>query len=772
MAFASICALSQSCSPAQEERKETPQANSGVNTATRASKKAPRNLAPKSKPRNRAVKRNAPEPDAEMLKFFARVPDPKELCEVLSGQPELPNFGRGELLRLEAELKVALADPNRTAVADVAFFLANELLVQGDVDRCVEVLQKAVEIASKSGTPIQLKRLKRSLGIALMRGGETQHCLQEHHSDSCLFPINEKGRWPDKSFALAAIEQFDSVLELYPKDAGVRWLNGIVHMTAGLYDEAATTNAVIPMNAFESPETVPAFRDVATILGLAESRDLAGGAIVDDFDGDGRLDIVVSSLRMCTPIEFYHNEGAAGFSDWSDASKLSEQVGGMNIVQADYDNDGRLDLLIMRGAWQRNWGQQRNSLVRQNEDGTFTDVTREAGLAKVAYPTLGASWSDFDLDGDLDLFFANERLSQTTFSPVELFRNNGDGTFTDITKDSGIENNRNGKATAWGDYDNDGDPDLFLSNCGQPNRLYRNDGGAKFTDVAVELGVADTEPNDASFASWFWDVNNDGWLDLFVGGYGAKSIKDIAADYIGTHLQGERMKLFMNDGKGGFVDRTKAYGLDHARVPMGANFADFDNDGFLDFYLGTGGPYFEMLVPNVLYKNIDGERFVDVTASARVGHLQKGHGVAFGDLDSDGDQDLFAQMGGWYTSDTFPNALFENPGSDHAWIHIRFVGVNANRSAIGTRLTMTIEGPDGERQLHRQVSSGGSFGGSSLQQEIGLGNADRIVKLHIDWPGGVQGQEFSDLPLRTRVTITEGQDDFVVEALAPVQWPK
>ncbi len=718
------------------------------------------------------ARRKESAPGPEMQEFLARVPEPEELCEVLSAEPELPNFGRGELIRLEAELKKAIAESSPKSVADVAYFLANELLIQGDIDRCVEVLETALEIASKSGTPNQVKRLTRSLGIALMRGGETQHCIQEHHSDSCLFPINEKGRWPDKSFALAAIEQFEAVLALTPKDAGVRWLNGIVHMTAGLYDEAATTNSVIPLRAFESEVTVPAFRDVAPILGLAESRDLAGGAIVDDFDGDGRLDIIVSSLRMCTPIEYYHNDGAAGFSDWSDVSKLSDEVGGMNLVQADYNNDGRLDLLILRGAWQRKWGQQRNSLLRQNEDGTFTDVTKDAGLAKVAYPTLGASWSDFDLDGDLDLFFANERLSQTTFSPVELFRNNGDGTFTDITKDAGIENNRNGKATAWGDYDNDGDPDLFLSNCGQPNRLYRNDGNGKFTDVAPELGVAQAEPNNSSFASWFWDVNNDGWLDLYVGGYGAKSIKDIAADYIGVHLQGERMKLFINDGKGGFVDRTKAWGLDHARVPMGANFADFDNDGFLDFYLGTGGPYFEMLVPNVLYKNVNGERFVDVTASARVGHLQKGHGIAFGDLDSDGDQDLFAQMGGWYTSDTFPNALFENPGSDHAWIHIRFVGVNANRSAIGTRLTMTIEGPDGERQLHRQVSTGGSFGGSSLQQEIGLGTADRIVKLHVDWPGGLQGQEFSDLPLRTRVTITEGQDDFVVEALAPIQWPE
>ncbi|MFT7663478.1 MAG: hypothetical protein ACI87A_001704, partial [Planctomycetota bacterium] len=696
-----------------------------------------------------------------------------EICEKLASDPNVPLTGRGPLDALDAKMKEAFGTEGfvRPKIL-LSLQFAQELLQHGEVELCISTLQTALKLATEGDLAPELNKVERALGVAYLRGGEAQHCLIDHHSDSCLFPIDEKGQWPDASYAQLATGQFESYLSRNPNDPGARWLNGIAHMTAGTYSELIGTDIALPNSAIEATVLSPAFRDVAPMLGMAETRDIAGGVIIDDIDGDGLLDIVVSTGEACTPLSYFHNDGEAGFSDWSERSKLGDEVGCFNICQADFDNDGLLDILVVRGAWLKNWGRQRNSLLRQNEDGTFSDVTDQAGLGRFAYPTLGASWCDFDSDGDLDLYVPNEQLAGKEYSPSNLFRNEGNGTFSEIAKQAGVVNSRNGKAASWGDFDNDGDPDLFVANLGQPNRLYRNQADGKFTDVAADLGVQSTKPGDRSFASWFWDVNNDGALDLYVGGWGAFGVSEIAADYYGQPRKAERMKLFMNDGDGTFTDETVAYGLDHARVPMGANFGDIDNDGFLDFYLGTGAPLFEMLVPNVLYKNIEGKRFADVTTSARVGHLQKGHGIAFGDLDGDGDQDMFAQMGGWFPADGFANALFENPGSDNAWVTLRFVGVKANRSAIGTRFVLTVAGPNGERQLHRYVSSGGSFGASSLQQEVGLGDAERIVKLVIHWPGGQQGQEFADLPIRQRITITEGKPDYSAEILQAIQWPK
>ena len=153
-------------------------------------------------------------------------------------------------------------------------------------------------------------------------------------------------------------------------------------------------------------------------------------------------------------------------------------------MHADYNNDGLLDILVLRGAWMgRKYGRQRNSLLRQNTDGTFTDVTKESGLGSTAFPCISAGWADYNGDGNIDLYIANERF------PGQLFRNNGDGTFEDVARSAGVDNQLNGKGVTWGDYDNDGDPDLYISNLGGLNRLYRNNGDGTFTDVARETGV-------------------------------------------------------------------------------------------------------------------------------------------------------------------------------------------------------------------------------------------------------------------------------------------
>jgi hypothetical protein len=192
---------------------------------------------------------------------------------------------------------------------------------------------------------------------------------------------------------------------------------------------------------------------------------------------------------------------------------------------------------------------------------------------------------------------------------------------------------------------------------------------------------------------------------------------------------------------------------------MGSNFGDLDNDGYLDFYLGTGYPDYEALMPNVLYHNQGGERFADVTLGVGFGHLQKGHAVTFADFDNDGDQDVFAQMGGAFPGDRFSDALFLNPGFGHHWITLQLVGTRSNRAAIGARLHVVVEHEGEERSIFRHVNSGGSFGGNPLRQTVGLGNASSIKSAEVFWPTSDLTQRFEDLEMDRFYRITEGEGE-------------
>jgi len=217
------------------------------------------------------------------------------------------------------------------------------------------------------------------------------------------------------------------------------------------------------------------------------------------------------------------------------------------------------------------------------------------------------------------------------------------------------------------------------------------------------------------------------------------------------------MKLYRNTGTG-FEDVTQAAGLQKVVPTMGANFGDLDNDGFLDVYLGTGAPSYAALMPNVMFRNRDGRTFGDVTTTTGTGHLQKGHGVAFADLDEDGDQDVYANIGGFVPGDTYHKAVFRNPGHGNHWIRVRLVGARANRAAIGAKLRVTAVTPEGrEVERYREVSSGGSFGASPLEQHIGLGRAARVKSLDVEWPGSRARQVFTDVPLDARVEVGEGE---------------
>jgi len=341
--------------------------------------------------------------------------------------------------------------------------------------------------------------------------------------------------------------------------------------------------------------------------------------------------------------------------------------------------------------------------------------------------------------------------------PCQLYRNEGNGTFTDVARAAGVTNDRYAKGVAAGDYDDDGWMDLYVSNLG-PNRLYRNLGGLRFEDVAPKARV--TEPSGRSFGTWFFDYDNDGRLDIWCGGYFA-TVEDVCADYLGRPENAVRPSLHHNDGGGKFTDVARKSGFDRAILPMGANFGDLDNDGWLDMYLTTGDPNLDTLVPNLMFRNDEGKRFQDVTESGGFGHLQKGHGVAFADLDNDGDQDVFHEIGGFFPTDAFRDALYLNPGHGHHFVTLQLRGAGMNVNAIGARVRVDVATPLGPRSIYRFPGSVSSFGASLLTRtEIGLGDATAITRIEIRWPTTQALQVIEGVPLDSFVRIVEGKDGF------------
>ncbi len=291
--------------------------------------------------------------------------------------------------------------------------------------------------------------------------------------------------------------------------------------------------------------------------------------------------------------------------------------------------------------------------MRNNGNGTFTDVTEQAGLLDPVNSTHSA-WADYDNDGWLDVYVLNET------SHNRLYHNRRDGTFEEVSTRAGVGGEKDVmcKGADWIDYDNDDYPDLFVDNYHGDARLYHNNKDGTFTDVTTYLGI---DGPTRGFSCWAWDYDNDGWLDIFATCY-ELSLENVVKGLIGQPHTGHSNRLFHNLRGQGFEDKTREAGLDMIFEAMGCNFGDLDNDGFLDFYLGTGDTDLSALMPNRMFKNVGGRRFADITASSGTGNLQKGHGVACADWDRDGDLDIFIEMGGVTNGDKYHNILFQNPG--------------------------------------------------------------------------------------------------------------
>jgi hypothetical protein len=644
---------------------------------------------------------------------------------------------------LEARLRQP--GPNLGARVDDLVSGALLYLYEGEPRRAYPALEEARHTAEED-PELAAQALSTIIflqGVAGLRRGETENCVLCRGASSCIFPIDPQAVHANPAGSRLAVRHFTEYLRRHPDDLGARWLLNVAHMTLGEYPAGVPPEYLLPLDRFraEPQYAIGKFREISTLVGVSRLN-RGGGAIMEDFDNDGLLDLVVCSSDPDLPPAFYRNRGDGTFEDRTEAAGLKDQSAGFYCVQTDYNNDGRMDLFIVRGGWLP-WP-VRPSLLRNNGDGTFTDVTRQAGLMNPLNATT-ACWADFDNDGHLDLFVPCEK------SHNRLYRNKGDGTFEEVAVRAGVGGvGRVCRGACWGDYDGDGYPDLFVNNLDGPPHLYHNNRDGTFTDVAAQLGVVG--PTEG-FSCWFWDYDNDGWLDLYATAY-RRDLNDAVRGLLGQPHQGPAGRLYRNQGGRRFQDVTREAGLDLPLPVMGSNFADFDNDGYLDFYVGTGWPALSAIMPKRLFRNVAGRRFADITLSSGTGHLQKGHAVACGDWDRDGSVDLFEQMGGAAPGDRYHNVLYQNPGQGNNWLSVKLVGKKTNRAAIGARIK-AVTAATSPLTVYRHVTSGSSFGANPLEQTIGLARADRVATLEVYWPTSGTTQVFHDLAANQAIEVTE-----------------
>jgi len=502
---------------------------------------------------------------------------------------------------------------------------------------------------------------------------------------------------------------------------------------------------------------------------------VTAGLALFDYDGDGDVDVYFLSgaplrgTKVDVPPRnaLYRNEGGWKFTDVTDDAGVGDTGHGLGAAAADYDNDGDLDLFV------NNYGP--NVLYRNDGKGAFTDVTLEAGVQGGNTVGAGASFFDMDGDGDLDLYVANYVNftydthvvhSQDGFptyagprdyspEPDLLYRNNGDGTFSDVSAESGVGRHAGtGMGLVCVDYDNDRDTDVFILNDVSGNFLFNNDGTGKFEEVGLAAGAAYNVYGDelGSMGVDCGDYNNDGWLDLFM-----------------TSYQGELPVLYENLGEGGFQDVTLATGAGAGSFPhvnWGTGLVDFDNDGDRDLFIACGHLHDTIdsfddstayRVRNILLMNTGDGKFTDVSDLAGDGMSpqQSSRGAAFDDLDNDGDVDAVI-----LNSRSRPTLLRNESRTGNHWIQVRLRGVETNRDGVGAHVKVTA----GDLVQLDEVHSGRGYQGHhGMRLHFGLGPRDRVDRIEVRWiGGGVDVVE--DVEVDRRIVITEGAE--AVEVMA------
>ncbi len=666
------------------------------------------------------------------------------------------NKERADMLRTTLS---QTTDPGQQINLSLQF--AAELLKSGqtaDAIQVYEMIMKFMQDQNMQMPPESKRNLYSLVGITYMRHGELENCVQHHNHESCFIPIRGEGVHQLPFGSRNAIRIYEQCLTEFPSDLESRYLLNLAYMTLGEYPQKVPRDWRIDPSWFSSDVKITAFKDVAPNLGVNRNGH-AGGVVIDDFNNDGWLDIVVTSWVSTGELILYLNNGDGTFSDRTRDYGLQGHTGALHLIQTDFNNDGWLDLYLLRGAWYLKQGDLPNTLLMNTGKGSFEDVTLRAGLGKYA-PTQTAAWADFNLDGWLDLVVANESLPGFERG-IDLYINQQDGTFSHQSEAYGLTQHQFFKGCVVTDANNDGYPDIYFSSLYTENSLYINQGALGKNQFVLAGPESNVRQPVQSFPCWSFDFDNDGMEDLFVSSYNNEGTP--ATHWMNSHMKklDDSMlpRLYHNTGKGTYENVGSQMGLNEVIFSMGCNFGDINTDGFLDFYLGTGNPEYQSLVPNKMYLNMEGRAFADVSYAGGFANIQKGHGISFGDLDRDGDEDIYAVMGGAYDGDVFFNCLFENPNTEkNNWVVLKLEGTTANRPAIGARVKLTILEKGKRREIHRTVTSGASFGANSLALEIGLRKAETIEEVFVKWPcAACPDQTFSGLEINSAYHLTQNE---------------
>ncbi len=440
------------------------------------------------------------------------------------------------------------------------------------------------------------------------------------------------------------------------------------------------------------------FVDVTDKANLAGAEVNNGIAFVD-YDNDGDLDLYVSA----DPIDLlYRNNGDGTFTEVAVGSGISFIGDGVGVAFGDYDNDGDLDIYIPvnDGA---------DVFFQNDGKGIFKDVTKNVRINNIGRAR-SASFGDFDRDGYLDIYVVNEDM------PNILYRNVNGKFFIDVAQKMGVADPGPGRCSVWGDYDNDGYLDLYVTNKGAPNILYRNEGNGfrNVTDFANVL--ADEESTGTAFA----DYDNDGYLDLCVGG-------------------NKRVFLFHNNKNGTFTDMSEIAGLEVSGTNCTPAFGDFNNDGYLDLYLAVWKGK-----SVIYYNNCDGT-FRNVTDELKMGVFGNSWSAISGDYDGDGDLDIYVSF------TTRSNIFYENQGNSNNWLQIKIIGSLSNKDGIGTRIKITV---DGKIQI-REISGGTAYGSQdSFIAHFGLGDKIKVDTIEVFWQSGIKTR-LRDVPVNQMIIVKE-----------------
>lgn len=467
--------------------------------------------------------------------------------------------------------------------------------------------------------------------------------------------------------------------------------------------------------------------------------DFGTGVSFYDIDGDGWDDLTFANVDDSL-IVYRNNEGTL------QRMPSPAYAGGSTreVLWADVDNDGDPDLLITTFE-----GPVR--LFRNNGDWTFTDYTATSGLVQAPGKRWGASFGDHNKDGFLDLYVCTYIYSEETYAYSKLnhlYRNNGNGTFTDVTLQAGVGNGLKASfRSVWMDVDLDGWPDLYVINdFAAANALFRNNGNGTFTDMAVELGLAETGEHCMSISLCDFDLDGD--LDIYITNTG-----------VFPQTNNARHMLLVNNGNGNFVESSTLYGLDIFEWGWGSLWVDHDNDGYQDLYIAT---YRELSlpVPNLFYKNNGGTSFTDAIALFNDPQITSSHSVARGDLDRDGHADIVVQ-----NQHPFRPYLWKNDGGTNNHVRVSLEGTASNRSAIGSWIRVYA---GGNPYIHYTVCGENYLGQSSQHILFGLGSAAIVDSIVVEFPSG-QIDRYFDLPVNAEYFFREGDSDLpVITANGPL----